>query len=162
MAENIKYLEDARKLSIAGDYSEALACIEVVLNQNSNKVEALRLKGNIIELKVFRDELNSNYDFVRSPEILKARACYEQALRLQPNHAGVLVDLGTHWKNLGNFDKALPYFDRVIALQASLSEFNSERDDLVEALQEKIDILEQRGEVVGTQQLKQLLDSLDP
>lgn len=161
MAENYEALENARKLSIAGDYLGALARIETVLAKNPHEVEALRLKGNVIELRVFERELNSGEAFVRSPEVLKARACYEQALLLQPEHIGVLADLGTHWKNLGNNNKALEFFDKVIALLPVAPNVEFDSDPIVEALEGKIEILEEQGDTEGAQRVQQQLRLLE-
>lgn len=146
MTKSSETLEDAQRLAIAGDYFGALAHIDSVLQREPNNVEALRFKGNVIELKVFDSELNENNKFVRSPEILKARACYEKVLLLEPNNPGVLADLGTHWNNLGNTDKAMYFFDRAIALLPDVPESNSSSDDFVEALEGKIEILLVLGE----------------
>jgi tetratricopeptide (TPR) repeat protein len=147
-------LNNARMLSIAGDYIEALHLIDSMLRLNPFNVEALRMKGNIIELKVFDSELNYDFEFVNSPEILKARTCYEQALLYEPSHTGILADLGTHWMNLGNSDKALYYFDKVMELLSDHSKLGDCRDDFTEALEGKIEILQQRGDIEGAVELQ--------
>jgi len=160
MSKNSETLKHAQRLAITGDYLGALARIDSVLKREPKNVEALRFKGNVIELKVFDCELNENNEFVRSPEILKARVCYEQALLLEPNNPGVLADLGTHWNNLGNTDKAMYFFDKVIALLSGLQGLNSTSDDFVEALEGKIEILLERGDTAEAMQLQQQLQLL--
>lgn len=161
MTKSSETLEDAQRFAITGDYFGALASIDSVLEQEPNNVEVLRFKANVIELKVFDCELNENNKFVHSPEILKARACYEKALLLESNNPGVLADLGTHWNNMGNTDKAMYFFDRVIALLPDLPEPNSSNDDFAEALEGKIEILLTQG---GNQNeitcLQQQLDAI--
>jgi tetratricopeptide (TPR) repeat protein len=161
MTKSSETLEEAQRLAITGDYLGAIALINSVLKREPNNVEALRFKGNVIELKVFHSELNENNKFVRSPEILKARVCYEKALLLEPNNPGVLADLGTHWNNLGNTDKAICFFDRVIALLPDLPELSSSGDDFMEALEGKIEILLARGEEVDeVTRLQQQLNAI--
>lgn len=158
----VEALEEAQRLSLAGNYKEALACVDSVLRRSPHDVEALRFKGNIIELAVFADELDTGPDFVRSPEMLKARECYEQALTFEPTHTGVLADLGTHWKNLGNDGKAIEFFEKVIALLPDTPDPNSDNDSFVEALEGEIEILQRQGDVAGTQRLLHRLNMLEP
>lgn len=162
MTKSSEILENAQRLAITGDYIGALARIDSVLKREPNNVEALRFKGNVIELKVFDSELNENNKFVRSSEMLKARICYEQALLLVPDNPGVLADLGTHWNNLGNADKAMYFFNRVIALISGLPELSSSCDDFVEALEGKIEILLEKGDTAEVKELQQQLRLLHP
>ena len=46
----------------------------------------------------------------------EAVASYERCLRLSPNHSSALNNLGHHLRELGRFDEALDYTNRVSAL----------------------------------------------
>ena len=154
-------LENAQRLAMIGHYGKAQACLDALLRKYPNHVDTLRLKGNIIELEAFADELDGKGDFVHSPEVAKARACYEQALALQPNHIGILADMGTHWKNLGNHEQALAFFDNVIAQLSDTASLSTDHDSFEEALEGKIEILQQQGDLAGAQHMQHLLDTLE-
>lgn len=158
--EMIAALEHAQRLAMTGHYGEALACLDALLQKMPHHVDALRLKGNIIELEAFADELNGKGDFAHSPEVVKARVCYEQALALQPAHIGILTDLGTHWKNLGDHEQAMDFFEKVIAQLSDTTSLATDHDSFEEALEGKIDILQQQGNEAGVQELQQLLSTL--
>jgi tetratricopeptide (TPR) repeat protein len=138
ITEDSDILENAKRLALSGNYRLALTLIESVIERKPHHVEALRFKGNVIELQGFACKLgDNNYDFINSSEIKIAGHCYEQALLLAPEHTGVLVDLGNYWKNLGNTDKAIYFFDKVIEL---LSNFDTKNEDFIEAIESKREI----------------------
>lgn len=149
MPEPHALLQRAQKPAISGDYPHAFACLEKILSQTPDHIETLRFKGNILELKAFHDQLNKNINLGNCPEMMQARTCYEHALAHAPNHPGLLADLGTHWKNLGNADKAMDYLDRTLAQvlpQIPPPSHDSELNDIaLEALEEKIEILHAQG-----------------
>lgn len=155
-------LQNAQRLAMIGQYGEAQACLDALLQKIPHHVDTLRLMGNIIELEAFADELDEKGDFVHSPKVTKARACYEEALALQPNHIGILADLGTHWNNLGDHDQAIEFYEKVIAQLSNTADPATDHDSLVEALEGKIEILQQQGELAEAQRMQQLLDTLEP
>lgn len=147
----LKTLEEAKALCLAGEYREALALTATLLLENPRDVDSLRLKGNILELQVLEREANQEVKHTYSPEFGKARACYEQILLIEPDHPGALTDLGSHWKNLGDTSKALDYFDRMLALHRDQKHEN--RDELIEAMEGKIEILKQQGDIESARRL---------
>ncbi len=155
-SEDWDTLIDALGLARSGEYMVALSRIESVLSRRPNYAEALMFKGNAIELKILDMETDRISGPVRSPEMKKARVCYEKALLLQPNNVMILADLGTHYRYIGNDEEAIKYYDKVIKM-------GNQADDVqaaysyVEALEGKIRILEERGEKDDALQLKQLL-----
>ena len=154
-------LENAQRLAMIGQYGEAQACLDALLQKIPHHVDTLRLMGNIIELEAFPEELDGKGDFVHSPEVAKARECYEQALALQPNHIGILADLGTHWKNLGNHDQAMAFFEKVIAQLSDTANLATENGSFEEALEGKIEILQQQGNLAEAQRMQHLLETLE-
>lgn len=160
MPEKQTLLKQAQKLAISGDYQNASICLEKILSQTPDHIETLRFKGNILELKAFDEQLNQNIDLADSPEMREARACYEQSLALAPNHPGLLADLGTHWKNLDNADKATDYFDRALAQVLTLPHNSEIADIAMEALEGKIEILHSQGKLKEAQHLETKLVQL--
>ncbi len=153
--DRIQTLEEAKSLSISGLYREALALIEPLLVQNPRDVDALRLKGNILELQVLETEAEmQGKKHVTSVAFRKARACYEQILLIEPNHLGAMTDLGSHWHSLGEDSKALRYFDRVIAFPHACT---LHRDEFIEAVEGKIEILREQGDAKTVASLEETL-----
>ncbi|MGL5631012.1 MAG: hypothetical protein ACRDD3_01525 [Azovibrio sp.] len=164
MPEKQTLLKQAQKFAISGDYQNAFACLEKILSQNPDHIETLHFKGNVLELKAFDNQLNKNINLTDSPEMQEARACYEQSLILAPNHPGILTDLGTHWKNLDNEEKAADYFDCALAqipAQIAESPENNEITNIaMEALDEKMEILRAQGKPEAARHLQAKLAQL--
>ncbi|MBI4356065.1 MAG: tetratricopeptide repeat protein [Candidatus Omnitrophica bacterium] len=100
-SQRIKLLEKVRSLTLAGEYDEALEDVTLALSNNPEDEDALALKGNILEL---------------IEHYAEARACYEKVLELNPNNTQAWIDLGDHYTNKEENDKALQYYDGAINL----------------------------------------------
>lgn len=151
-------LEQAKSLSLAGDYASALRLIEQVLELDPKDIDALRLKGNVIELEIMDREANQPTKFLYSVEVGRARACYERILLLDPSHVGALVDLGAHWKNRGEMAKALEYFDK--ALQLYEKNVPADHESIVEAMEAKLEILREGDDSAAIGALEQKLQGI--
>ena len=101
---------------MSGQYGEALAALEKVVGRQPEDVEALRLKGNILELKVLDRAQYRSENLLRSRDWLAARKCYESILSVDPENTLALIDLGDHYRNMGASTKALEYYEVAIAL----------------------------------------------
>ncbi len=134
----------------------ALSRIQSVLSRHPNHIEALIFKGNALELQALDREQGRTSGPLRSPEMTKARVCYEKALLIQSDNLTVLADLGDHWSYLGNSEKALKYYDQVIRMSGPTGDERAV-DAFVQALEGKIEILEARGDKDDALKLKQLL-----
>lgn len=157
ISEDWDTLTDALASARSGDYMVALSRIQSVLSRRPNHLEALIFKGNVLELQALdREQDMASSGVLRSPEMRKARVCYEKALLLQPNNLTVLADLGDHWRYLDNSEKAVKYYDQVIKM-GGLTGDERAVDAFVQALEGKIEILEARGDKDDAQTLKQLL-----
>lgn len=99
--ERIQLLEKIRKLTLAGEYDQALSDVDKVLANNPEDQDALGLKGNIMELMQRDDE---------------ARMYYEKVLELNPTNVQAWVDLGDNYSNNQNISKALEYYDGACSL----------------------------------------------
>jgi tetratricopeptide (TPR) repeat protein len=154
-------LERAKFLSLSGAYEEALAIVNDVLLIQPQDIEALRLKGNIIELKVLSREVSSGGLYVQSAEFTIARQCYERILMLEPSNVMALVDLGSHWKNLGEYLKAQEFYDRATNLLKAGYYTLSRKDEMKEVLEGQIEISRHLGYGDKAKALEQELQALE-
>src|SRR5260370_15018652 len=93
----------AKDLS-AGNYASAERGFEKVLAADPNQVAAM---GN----------LGVVYQRTHRPE--KAIAIYKRALKVNPKDEGILLNLGlVHFKH-EDYVRAMPFFERVVAVSAS-------------------------------------------
>jgi tetratricopeptide (TPR) repeat protein len=109
-ASQIDRRGDAWELGLNGDYDAALGILEELLDEAPADVVSLRMKGNLLELKVLDLLEHSAKKLSSSAEYLAARRCYERILELDPRNVTARIDLGDHYKNLGANDKALEYY----------------------------------------------------
>jgi tetratricopeptide (TPR) repeat protein len=129
-------IEDARMASLSGDYQAALEIIDVVLEKFPLDIEALRLKGNTIELKVLA-EMTPVSTSVRAVEIAAARDCYEKILEQEPNDLQALRDLADHVKNFGRRADAIVRFRELIDLLRDEAALGRDvQEDLADAIEE--------------------------
>lgn len=150
-------LREALAHARSGEYMHARALIESVLERDPHHLEALIFKGNVLELEMLdRGAQDEAFSLSRSSGMKKARVCYEKALLLQPNNLTVLADLGDHWGFMDDQGQALKYYDRVIKL-GGLSGDERDVDAFVQAVEGKIQILEERGDMDEAQRLRQQL-----
>jgi tetratricopeptide (TPR) repeat protein len=151
MSKTKTLLEAAKSEALAGRRQEALRIVNSILVGAPDTLDALRFKGNVIELDVFDEERNSSEKFVRSDRIQEAATCYERILAIDPSNVLALVDLGTHWKNRGDFHKALDYFDRALLLLKGGSFGQSWQDEFDEAMNGKNEIARELHEASDKQ-----------
>ena len=109
-----KRLEEAWGLGIQGYYDAALEILEGLLEENPLDLGALRLKGNLLELKEMDRLECSDKKLVSSIDYLTARGCYERILEVDPGNARAHIDLGDHYRNLDANDKALEYYREAV------------------------------------------------
>lgn len=126
-----KQLEEIRDTAISGRYAEALTALEVIIGARPDHIEALRLKGNVLELKALDRAQHRAQKLLRSRDYVTARKCYEEILALAPDNTLALIDLGDHFRNLGAATKALDYYERAIAL-LSKGRFSWSRKEEIE------------------------------
>jgi tetratricopeptide (TPR) repeat protein len=120
MSQHTEALEDARVFSLQGDYEAALRVVNDVLQNAPGCVDALRLKGNVLELKAFDESEHSSKPLALCADYIAARECYEAILSEHPENVLAHLDLADHFKNLDAFDKALQlYASALTALQAT-------------------------------------------
>ena len=103
-------LKEAWDLGIQGHYHAALEVLNDLLKEKPMDVGALRLKGNLLELKEMDLLENSGKKLMSSNDYRAARRCYERILEVDPDNVKARIDLGDHYRNLGANDKALEYY----------------------------------------------------
>ena len=154
---NYTILNKAKLLALSFHYEEALKNIDRVLLNNPENIDAIRFKGNVIELKNYHESCDEQpVENGFNNNLQEAKNCYEKVILLQPEHVGALVDLGTLLNNINENKDALENFDKAISIifKNKKSCFN---DELIEALEGKIEIFEKLGETEKTKPLLQLL-----
>jgi tetratricopeptide (TPR) repeat protein len=130
-----KRLEEAWGLGIQGYYDAALELLEDLLKENSLDVRALRLKGNVLELKEMDRLEYGGKKLVSSADYLAARECYEKILDLEPGYVKAYIDLGDHYRNLDANDKALEYYREAVRVLEQPPRDETWKEDVEELLQ---------------------------
>lgn len=133
-------LEVARMATLSGDYDGALSLIEIFLGQNPDDIDALRLKGNTIELKVL-SQMEVSAPASHSTEISNAKACYENILKREPNDLLTLKDIADHYKNFGSKEDAIAYYEKLLKLLRHQESLGSDVADFID------EVLDDYGEL---------------
>ncbi|MDK2124116.1 hypothetical protein [Parachitinimonas caeni] len=109
-------LENAKWLAVEGHYAEAIADIDAVLGEtDSPSLDALRLKGNTLELQA-NDPATSADTRARNACRQAALACYQQILQINPNYLYALLDLADYYQAENDHASAMQYYNRALAL----------------------------------------------
>lgn len=104
--------EEAWGLSLQGHYDAALDILGGLLADDAGDLAALRLRGNVLELKAMDLFEHSYRKLTSSPDYMAARQCYEAILKLDPGNIRALIDLGDHFRNLEAYDQSIGYYRR--------------------------------------------------
>ena len=128
-------LEEAWGLGLQGYYDSALELLEDLLKENSLDVGALRLKGNLLELKEMDRLEHDGKKLVSSTDYLAARECYEKILDVEPGYVKAYIDLGDHYRNLDANDKALEYYREAVRVLGQSPRDGTWKEDAEELLQ---------------------------
>lgn len=155
----LQQLEQARALSMECCYDAALDLVEKLLVKHAGDVEALRLKGNILEQKGLDLNEYTMKKLTKSHDYLLARECYERVLRVDPKNTVALIDLGDHYKNLDAYDKAFSFYEQAIDLLRSGESRICQKDEVEELLSTCLDLGRQRQTAERARRLKAVLVS---
>ena len=128
-----KHLEEIRNTALSGEYSDALSEIDKIIDGRPGYIDALRLKGNVLELRALDRAQSRGGSLLRCRDYVAARRCYEHILQLDPGNTLALIDLGDHFRNLGAAMKALEFYEQAIALLSSGRFGWSRKEEIVEA-----------------------------
>ena len=108
-------------------------------------VQALRLKGNILEMRALDRAQHTTDKLLRSRDYVAARACYESILAIDKDNTLALIDMGDHFRNLGALEQALSYYEQAID-RLSKGRFSwSRREEVIEAFGQGIELYQQLG-----------------
>jgi len=130
-------LGDAQSLGLQGYFDAAFEILKELLEEDPADVACLRMKGNLLELKVFDVMEYSQKKLTSSADYLAARDCYEKILKINPRYVKAYMDLGDHYRNLEANDKALEYYKEAVRLlqQAPQDEdWKADVDELLKAV----------------------------
>lgn len=138
--ERIERLEQARETARDGEYRHALELAQEVLDAEPYDLNALALKGNILDYQAeVAAELGLADLAVEAAE--EARHCYETMLQVDRENVRALIDIGDHLSRRSRHEDALGWYDRALAQLDAGRYFSSHDEDLAEALTRKRDSL---------------------
>jgi tetratricopeptide (TPR) repeat protein len=122
-------LDDSRFLAMSCEYVAALNSIDVIIGDYPDSLEALRLKGNVLEQKALDENERSPRRLAIGRDYLAALECYEQILRMDPRNTVALIDLGDHYKYVDAFHQAFKcYSDAIRLLEAGEERIGAEAE----------------------------------
>ena len=138
--ERLERLEAARESAREGEYRRALELTQEVLDAEPYDLNALALKGNILDYQAeVAAELGLTELAVEASD--EARYCYETMLEIDAENVRALIDLGDHQARRSRHEDAIGWFDRALAQLDAGRYFSSLDEDLAEALARKRDSL---------------------
>lgn len=113
-----KSLSTARKA-----FEAPLIKIEKVLKSDPKNIDALLMKGNIIDL--YFSSLMEIHEV--------ARSCYEEVLVFTPSNVCALIDMGDWYSIEGKYNKAIRYYDKAISFLKQGKFYRSLKKEFEEA-----------------------------
>jgi tetratricopeptide (TPR) repeat protein len=145
----------AENLQSAGFEEEAKSALNQTLSWNAKTIEEFRYLGDVYLLlgdydmaRQYLDKaavqgdpmavlyLAQVYEAMGQPE--QAQTMYDAFLQQNAGNAEALNDLGTKQMEVGNFDKALEFFQAALAVEGSLDTRELRRNEII-ALEHKLD-----------------------
>ncbi len=141
--EKNRLLEKARFISlIEKRYEEALALLDHFLARHKNDLDALCLKGNILDLKGLDCSLELNKTEIEKC-FTKALKCYNTILTIDSKNTNAMIDIGDYWERKCNHQEALKWYSLSInimqkinndSLSEELNETSAKRQKILEIL----------------------------
>jgi tetratricopeptide (TPR) repeat protein len=135
-------LERAKNLSIVErQYDKALEIISKLLESDRKDIDALRLKGNILDLMGSDPIQDVTETSGAMDNFEKARECYEEILRIDPQNTLALIDMGDYWEQMGDYEIALKFYDKAIELLKKGHFYISYEDEMEEAFSSRSELI---------------------
>ena len=132
-SKRIKLLEKAKAIAtLEHNYIKALQMITTILEANPNDIDALTLRGNILDL-------DEQYD-----ESLK---CYKKALAIDERCVRAIIDMGDWYRNNGEVEKALNFYDQALSLLNKNIYYLSKDEELNDTYTDKVILLREQGRI---------------
>lgn len=139
MSLNNEEVSKARMMTLAGDYRDALETLSEVLQRDPLNIEALRLRGNAIELMVLGSMIPVSIED-RASDLDLALASYEAILKIAPTDTLAIKDLADHYSNFRDKRQALALYSKLIDMlqkkEAEGSNVGDELRDVIENVEE--------------------------
>lgn len=143
--QRMMLLEKARYMAtITGQYSEAIEVVNTLFAVNGEDIDALKLKGNILDLSAL-GLIKDNMLREGRQQFEEARTYYEQILKLDTNNIPALVDMGDYWRRSEKPEMALAYYGKAINLLKQGFYYISRNDEIEEAFYAKSELLRAIG-----------------
>ena len=125
---------------------EALSLVDSFLNTNPKDVDALLLKGNILELMAYHLEVSASTEQFEVNDFKESsRKCYEELLKIAPENPVVYKDLGDYWEDKNDKKKALEFYDQSIALLKAGKFYSCAKEEIEAAYWAKYELLKDTG-----------------
>jgi len=159
-ADAVRRRGEAWELGLQGEYEAALKLIGALLLEHSSDLVALRMKGNLLELKALDLTEHSSKKLMSSKDYLAARDCYEKILQFDPRNTSALIDLGDHYKNLDAYDKAFSFYEQAVDLLRSGESRIDRKEKLEELLSTCLDLGREKKTAERAGQLKLVCEQL--
>ena len=86
------------------DFKTAEVFCYKILSINSSHFDSISLLANIFEV-------NKNFD--------KAKEFLEKAIKIQPENTTILNNLGTAYRELGDTEKAMTFYQKVLGINSN-------------------------------------------
>jgi len=106
-------LSDARMLTLTGEYQGALSIVARILQFDPYNIEALRLRGNTLELMML-GSLGPVPAADKATDLDVALNCYEAILKIVPGDTLAMKDLADHYSNYRDKRYALELYAKLI------------------------------------------------
>jgi tetratricopeptide (TPR) repeat protein len=135
VSSNPEQLPNARMLTLSGDYQSALAIVSQILVDEPLNIEALRLRGNILELSVL-GAMQPVLAEDRAKDLDLALSSYETILRISPGDTLAMKDLADHYNKFRDKRYALGLYSQLISV---LREQEEKGQDVGEELRDAIE-----------------------
>ena len=118
-ADVSKLLRDILALVQRGDYMQAVATADRILDERGNDPKALILKADAL---------------FRAGKRAEAAAVFDDLIHIDPENAKIWLDRGRIQKSMERFPEALESYDRAVALDADLADAWYERATVLDVL----------------------------
>ncbi len=144
-SRRLEKLNNAKKLAfLEAKYSSAIRITNELIKNNKNDQDALRLKGNILDLRgaVKLENVDSEKQI---QEFEQAKKCYEHVLRINKKNILAYIDLGDYWNHRKNFKEALTCYDKAISFLKKGCYYMSLEDEIEETYYSKFYLLNDIG-----------------
>lgn len=148
LTSRVSHLEKAKQLAtLDKKYDNALNIVSRLLKLNGNDIDALRLMGNILDLKEMDNYNKSSLKNYSRPELENAKKYYDDILRLDPDNTLALIDIGNYWERRGDYKASLEHYNKVISLLNQGHYYLSLEDEYEEVFFNKALLLKSMGRI---------------